>query len=343
MVSQGVGIASQFLVNARVNGVQSGQSVDRLARRSLLGSYIAGHTRVTATLGSPAATIAVDDIRGFQFVPLNGVLVAVADATGKRMTVDVNGTSYTLIGATAADPNTSSLASTGGISGTLTFTGNVSTTNGTTNNYVRGYYAPTILRPNARTTTKKLVGTDLFTMGLALDAVTQLRNNAVPTVDGLYNCYLDNTSARQLFADADFKLLYQGNSAAEEFRRGRVIELLDLRFMPTTEAVQQAITNEASAAINVHRPIVCGAGALVEGVFADTAYADVPTPNSIMFVQDGIAQVIRPPIDRLGQIIAQSWYYIGGFVCPTDVTADTTIIPTASNALHKRAVLIEHA
>ena len=48
------------------------------------------------------------------------------------------------------------------------------------------------------------------------------------------------------------------------------------------------------------------------------------------------------PLDRLAQIVAQSWFWVGGFVTPTDATATTTIIPTAGAQYLKRAVVIEH-
>ncbi len=342
MVTQLVGIESQFLHNARTNAIQAGQSLDRLARQELLDKYMAGHTRVTATLGSNGPTIAVDDVRGFQKIIYNGKLVDIADATGRRLTVNVNGTDYTCIGCSVDGSNTSSVKALGGKSGTLTMSSNVTIANGTTNNPVMAQYRPTVLRPNGRSTTKKLVAADLCTMGLFLDAVTQLRNNAVPTVGGLYNAYLDHVSARQLFADPDFKQLYQGKNASQEFREGRVIELLDLRFLPTTEAVQQALANESSATINVHRPLVVGEGALVEGIFAGIGNTEV-AQNAVVEVVDGIAMVTRPPLDRLAQIVGQSWYAITGFVCPTDITANQTIIPTAADSLHKRAVMLEHA
>jgi len=56
---------------------------------------------------------------------------------------------------------------------------------------------------------------------------------------------------------------------------------------------------------------------------------------------DSVAMVTREPLDRLRQIIAQSWYGIGGFALPTDVTADTNVIPTATNSYLKRGVVIE--
>ena len=45
---------------------------------------------------------------------------------------------------------------------------------------------------------------------------------------------------------------------------------------------------------------------------------DVAPADSIVSIVDGIAMVTREPIDRLQQIIAQSWYWIGGFCAPSD-------------------------
>lgn len=334
MVTSRVGLASQFLQNAKVNGVQAGQSLDRLARNTLFNAHMGGNTRVRVTLGAPALTISVDDIRGFQNVFVNGVLTPVS-ATN-TMTVTVGSNAYTLTGATADGSNVSTAPN--GISGTLTFSANVTVADGTAGNAVTSAVAPTILRAGGRATTAALTGTDLLTMGLCLDAVAQLRNNNVPTIDGMYNCYLDNKSARQLFTDPDFKLLFQGSNSAQEFREGRVVELLDLRFIPTTEAFQQTL-----GSVNVKRPIICGQGALIEGDFAANGYSDVATGDAMLEMIDGIAMVTREPLDRLAQIIAQSWYWIGGFAVPTDLTANTSIIPTASNAYYKRAVVLETA
>jgi hypothetical protein len=52
--------------------------------------------------------------------------------------------------------------------------------------------------------------------------------------------------------------------------------------------------------------------------------------------------VTREPIDRLQQIIAQSWYWIGGFCAPSDTTTTPSTVPTATNATFKRAVIVEH-
>lgn len=344
-VTEKVGIAAQFMQNAKANGIQASQSVDRLARNALFNAYMGGNTRVRTTLGSPAATIAVDDVRGYLNgvvngvyfgggVLVNGVMVAISGTN--TLSVTVGSSVYTLTGVAVDGSNVSTAP--GGISGTLTFSGNVTVADGTAGNAVISSTAPIILRPNGRATTSALTGTDLLTMGLCLDAVAQLRNNGVPARNGLYDVFLDNKSARQLFADPDFKVLFQGQDAAREFREGRVIELLDCRFNPTTEAFQQTL-----GSINVKRPIVCGAGALIEGDFEGMGETDTGTNDSIIDVIDDIVQVTRPPLDRLQQIIAQSWYWIGGYAVPTDVTANQNIIPTAAPSYLKRAIILETA
>jgi hypothetical protein len=336
MVTSRVGIVGQFLKNAKTNGIQAMQSLDRLARNALYGGYLGGNTRVKTTLGAPAATIAVDDIRGFQYVMVNGVMVPVSGTN--PLTCVVGSDSYTLTGATADGSNVSTAPN--GVSGTLTFSGNVTVADATAGNAVVVSVAPAVLRPSSRATTAAILSTDTLLMQTVLAAVANLRSNNVPPVDasGLYHCYLDDRQLLGLFADGDFKLLYRGAYGSEEYRSGQIIDLLGVRFIPTNEAPQQTLGGVA-----VHRAIICGQGAIIEGDFTETGYTDVGDGDGLKVMVDDICMVTREPLDRLQQIIAQSWYWIGGFVIPTDVTANTNIIPTATNSYYKRAVVIESA
>ena len=337
IVTSRVGIASQFLQNAYINGEQAARSLDELARNSLFDAYFGGNTRVRTTLGSAGPAIAVDDLRGFLNSFVNGVQQPVS-ATNS-LTVTVGSNAYTLVGATADASNVSTAPN--GISGVLTFSSNVSVTDGTAGNSVIASSASVIIRPMQRGTTAALVAGDTLSMGCLLDAVAKLRMNAVPEIDGVYNCYLDPVSARQLFADPDFKQLFQGATSANQvFRQGMVNDFLGLRFIPTTEAFVQP--HPTLAGLLVRRPIICGQGALIEGDFAGMADPDVAPKDSIVSLVDNIAMVTREPVDRLQQIIAQSWYWIGGFCAPSDTTTNPTTIPTATNAAFKRAVMVEH-
>ncbi len=49
MVTSRVGIASQFLQNAYVNGEQAARSLDDLARNALFAAYFGGNTRVRSS------------------------------------------------------------------------------------------------------------------------------------------------------------------------------------------------------------------------------------------------------------------------------------------------------
>jgi len=343
-VTNRVGIVEQFMQNAYVNGVQAAQSLDRLARNAVFAPYLGGNSRVRTTLGAAGPTIAVDDVRGFQQVFVNGQLTGVSGAN--PMAVQVGGDVYQLTGFTVDGANVSTASIAGGQSGTLTFSSNVTVLDGTAGQTVTAFIggtgvAPFILRPNGRGNTSLMVGTDLLTMGSVLDGVAYLRSNAVQPIDGMYNMYLDPTSARQVFADPDFKILYQGQSASAEFRQGRVIELVDVRFIPTTESFVQP--SSASVPVKVRRPILCGAESLVEGDFDGMGKTDTPVDNGIINMVDDIVHVTREPLDRLQQIIAQSWYWIGGFVAPTDQTSNQLIVPTGSQSYYKRAVVFEHA
>lgn len=337
MVTSRVGIASQFLQNAFVNGEQAARSLDELARNALFASYFGGNTRVRTTLSIAGPAINVDDVRGFQNVFVNGLQSPVSSSAPLVVTIGSN--AYTLIGSATDTTNVSTTP--GGISGVLTLSSTVTVADGTAGSTVLASSASVIVRPSNRSNTTGLIATDTLMMANLLDAVAKLRLNAVPEIDGVYNCYLDPVSARQLFADNDFRQLFQGATSSNQvFRQGMVNDFLGLRFIPTNEAYVQA--HPSIAGLMVRRPIVCGQGALIEGDFAGMATDDVAPADSIVSLVDGVAMVTREPIDRLQQIIAQSWYWIGGFCTPSDTTTNPTTIPTATNAAFKRAVMIEH-
>ena len=355
MVQEGVLIAPTFLLNARTNGVQAMQSLDRIARDALfggrnvpgVGGYLGGNTRVRTTLGAAGTTLTVDDVRGFANVlSSTGQVVPVGNTSG--MTVTVGANAYTLVASTTDAVNTSTAP--GGVSGSLIFSSNVTVADGTAGQPVIASTAPLILRPNGRATTAALVapiGTygasnyvpgDTLGIQTILSAVAALRMNNVPTVGGSYNCYLDDQQLLGLFRDSDFKYLYRGAYDTDTYQAGTIIELLGVRFIPTTEAPQQA----SLGAGLIHRAIVLGQGALVEGDYANTGNMDIPdVDRSLVEMMDDVCMVTREPLDRLRQIIAQSWYWIGGYAVPTDATATTNIIPTATNSYLKRGVVIE--
>ena len=354
-------IAAFAMRNASNLGVAQATALDRIARNALFQAYMGGNTVLTQSLSSTVQNI--DDTRGFQTVVVDGTVTPVSGSNS--LPVFVNGVLNYVTAFTNDVTNISSAVVTGGTSGTITLLNSVS---GTAGQAVIGQFAPLILRPNARTSTAAIQSTDLLNMTTILAAVSQLRNNAVPKVRGAYNFYLNSTSMTELFADSEFQILNRGVSVRDPtYENAWVYEMfLDVRFIMTTETFVQLPSSvsapNAPVAVSqtIQRPIMCGAGALVEGMFSRGldaiknmnnrlgvgAVETFPTVINVLgeeFSKQGFYMYLRPPLDRLAQIISQSSNYIGGFTVPTDVTTTTAIIPTASNAYYKRCVIIETA
>ncbi len=346
-----VSIGNNLIRVARNNGVQAAQSLERIARKKVFSAYLGGNTYVRTDLGaSTTTTCHVNDIRGFSTVLVNGVPTPIS-GTNTISVVETSvsgGVNQTLTVSAATADATNNSSTPDGISGTLTFATATAPVNG---DALVAANAPQVIRPNSHITTAQMSGQDLLTLGYLLDAQTILRNNGVPTMpDGTYHVILDNQSERQLWADQDFKIFFAGRIQSNEYKSGQIYSLLGLTIIPTTESYVQAPSTGATGAAQVQttirRVLVAGAESLIQGNFQGLenwlarqgveAIADVRVVNNI-------AHVFRPPLDRLQQFMSLSWTWIGDFAVPTDLTATTSIIPTASNALFKRCVIIETA
>lgn len=334
-VTSGVAIAPQFLANAKTNGIQALQSVDRLASNALFSAYASGRTRVVSTLGAAGTSVHVDDIRGFTWAIHNGKPEGVSPAN--KLAITINDTEHKVVGATADAVNVSTTPN--GISGTLTLEANCAVADGTAGKAVVSAVAPAVYRAGDYATTVEITGNDRLTMKMIQDAVADLRSNNVPDIDGVYHCFLTSRQMTGLYRDPEFQNLYRGQYKSDAYESSKVTEMLNVRFFETTESPIQKVGKVA-----VYRAIICGAGALVEGDFEGTGKGEAASMDAgQVTVADGIAHITREPLDRLKQIVSQSWYFIGGFAVPTDTTVNTSIIPTATNSAFKRAVILESA
>jgi hypothetical protein len=356
LITEKIGIVSRFLRNSRNLGIQSSQSLDFLARDAMFNAYLSGNSRVTATLGAAGTSVHVDDLRGFVQVPGTGPLGTLAQtdpaapqnpsptmlpvSATNPLTVTIGSNTYSVVGYTVDASNASTTPL--GVSGVLSLSTNVTVADGTLGNTVVSAYAPTIFRPNGRTNTSLLVPGDTLVAQNLIDAVYQLRSNGVPTIDGRYHVYGEPKSFRELFQDPEWQLLYRGATATNEtYKNLMIADTLGLRFEETTNVYNQTMSISGFP-YNVRRLVVCGEDALIEGDFAGSDADDAGNPVAEMYDVDGVKHIVRAPLDRLQGNVAQSWRWIGGFCVPTDVTANQSIIPTASNAVYKRGIVIEH-
>jgi hypothetical protein len=352
MMFERFAIAGVFLQNARKLGEQAARSVETLAQQALYNTQLGQNTRVLTTLGAPGTTVAVDDIRGFgnswtstnvpvtvsSSNPLSVTFVrAGAYSNGANSANTVGGT-YSLTGVTPDGSNISTAP--GGISGTLTFSSNVAVADGTLSNGVVAAVAPVIQRPFQRATTKQLGAGDVITMQQILQAKAILESNRVPTFNnGMYRLVGDPTMFLPLYQDQAFQRFQIGHTGSEEYRRGVIAQMLGVELVQSVMTPVQASLGGGA----VHRGLLCGADVIIESDWTDIGYNNVRNTldEEELTVIDGIAHITRPPLDRLGQIIAQSWTYVGGFVAPTDLGTTTSTIPTATNSAWKRGIVLE--
>jgi len=317
-------LADTFVRNVTKLGLNAGQTLNQLARNKLYAAYGGGNTWVITAQGSASTTCVVKSAAGFDTVLVNGVPTAVS--AGNPLNVTVAGVANTVVGCNL---------------GTNTLTLGTAVTQAVGAAVVSSA-APYSLRPGSGATRYNLTGSNVMTASVAEDAVARLRTMNVPTINGNYVGHIDPVTERELFADPDFKQAYQGRGDSEVFGSLSIGTFLGVDWVRNNEA---PVTTDGGSGGNltVHRPIFMGADALMAGPFegiadllADTGVEEVPM-ISMIGPANGVevAMIIRPPQDRLQQIISATWSWVGDFAVPSDIT-------TGDASRYKRAVVVEH-
>ena len=323
MLSSAMALASKFLADVQTLGINAGQSLNQIARNKLYGAYAGGRTWCT-TAGSSDTSIIVNSVAGFTHVLVNGVPTAVSAST--PLTVTIEGVANTVTGV-----NT----------GTNTLTLGTARAD-TAGDYLVAANAPTTIRPTGDTA-YDLSGANTATFAMFRSAVTRLRKMNVPTVNGYYVAHIDPDTESQLFSDSDFKQALQGRVDSPIYRDLSIGRFGGIDWVRNNEC--PTIAGGSAGTVTVHRPIVLGAGALVAAPFEGmgdllrgTGVDDVPD-ISMVNVAPGVdvARIVRPPQDRLQQVLSTSWSWVGDYGVPSDSLANSDA------ALFKRAVVLEHA
>jgi hypothetical protein len=337
-------LVPQYVRNLKAQAQQAEASIDKRAQRVLIGNYSGGETFCTATVGSDTS-IAVDDVTGFETKMVNGVPTAVSGSVA--LAIVIGATANTVTGVSVDATNTSRKPF--GRSGVLTLGTARADTAG---DIVKANDRPIMIRPYSSGTMRAdmvaIQTGDLLTFKMLRAAKTQLINNSVPMIDGAYNVYCAQDSLDQLFADTEFLSAFQGTGRQEVYGTGTVSTVMGLRFITNNVHLTQA-AGTAPTTVLLHFPIMVGAGALTEGDYIGTAglmnaaggvenfaLHNITSMNKIDFIE-------RSPMDRLGISLAQSWKYVGDFVVPTDSLVTSAVLPTASSARLKRAVVMPHS
>ncbi|MGW6703607.1 hypothetical protein ACWGDE_01755 [Streptomyces sp. NPDC054956] len=321
MLTSAMALSSKFLADVQTLGINAGQSLNQIARNKLYNAYAGGRTWCT-TAASTDTSMIVQSSAGFTHVLVNGVPTAVS--ASNPLTVTIEGVANTVTG----------------VSGnTLTL--------GTTRVDVAGDYivaanAPTTIRPTGDTV-YDLTGSNTVTFAMFRSAVTRLRKMNVPTVNGYYVAHIDPDTEGQLFSDSDFKQALQGRVDSPIYTDLSIGRFGGIDWVRNNEC--PTLLGGSAGTVTVHRPIVCGAGALVAAPFEGmgdllrgTGVDDVPDIAMIEAAPGvQVARIVRPPQDRLQQTLSTSWSWVGDYGVPSDSLANSDA------ALFKRAVVLEHA
>jgi len=324
MLGSAMALANKFISDAETLGINAGQTINQVARNKLYTAYAGGRTWCT-TAGTSDTSIIVQSTAGFETVLVNGVPTAVSGAN--PLNVTIAGVANTVVGVTPGTPGTLTL----GTARADVIGDSVVASN-----------APVSIRATGNSA-YDLSSSNTVTFANFRSAVARLRKMNVPTLPGgYYVAHIDPDTEAELFSDADFKQALQGRVDSPVFRDLSIGRFGGLDWVRNTEA--PTILGGSAGTLTVHRPIVLGANALMNAPFegtgnliAGTGVEDVPeirTVNAAPGVD--VTLLVRPPQDRLQQVISTTWSWVGDFGVPSDAG-------TGDAALYKRGVIIEHA
>ena len=325
MLQSAMTLASKFLADVQTLGINAGQSLNQIARNKLYKAYAGGRSWGTATAGSDT-TMAVANVDGFTTVLVNGVPTPVSASNPLNVTI-----------AGVANTVTGTSVSTG--AGNLTLG---TARADTTGDYIVAANAPVSIRTAARNSPYDATTADVATLAMFRAAVVRLRKMNVPTIGGYYTAHIPPDTEAELFADTDFKQALQGRVDSPVWRDLSIGRFAGIDWVRNNEV--PTVAGGSAGNVTVFRPIVVGDGALVgapfEGIgslLAGTGVEDVPSIRMIDAAPTTqVALIVRPPSDRLQQVISTSWAYTGDFGVPSDSG-------TGDAALFKRAVVVDHA
>lgn len=358
--------ANLFLRNLHQLGLQSGQSINQIARNSLFQAYESGQTVSTTSINSGDVQVQVAAINGFTDVVIPGGNVA-PQPVGPAFPLPIKiGSGTAAVSASVIGVVPNNPADLNG-PGTLILAAAVGTSF-TTRTTVKSNFAPRVVRSAPGDSVDAISAGDTITLQQAINAVAFLRRaNVQPHDDGFYHAHVSPLSNAQFFADPVFQRLNQSLPEHVIYKEGFIGTIAGLMFFMNTESpetqnsgnlvatansgvyasgIGAEVTN--GAGVNIGRVLITGKGSIYEKYLDESAFVteagttgkigefDV-TNDGINILTERIRLIIRSPLDRLQQVVPASWSISTSFPIPSDITA-----PSGPER-YKRAIVLEHA
>ena len=356
MPTSGAAAASLFLRKAQQLGMSGGMSLNRASRNALYNAAEAGWTVADGAQG-PAATIRVKRLNGFTrarrpdlalgsavgYAPVSGnntLAIRIWDTTGAAAWVSRQVSTYT--------PDTVG-DETG--PGTITITGGTVTV--TDRAAIQALDRTSHVQVGGGESTDAIGAGDHVKLADIRSAVTRFWDQNVPeNADGFFHLHLDPTQHGQVFSDSEWNRLFTATGVDSvqyrNFALGQVLGCAVFRNSecPKTDTVDpgdgvtfsqddpfagELYSNGLATGPRVHRSLLVAQGAMLEhysdlgallteaGIAGKIAEPRI-TNNGIEVFTDRVQLIIRQPLDRLAQMLAVTWNFIGTFVVRTDNT-----------------------
>ena len=354
-------LAKKVLEDTKKVGLNAGETINRLTRNRLYSTYTAGNTNATVVAAIGAFAIHLASINGFTNSFVNGVLTGVSAANPLGITF---GGLEPATGVVAAVPdNAAAPLGPGWITINAALTVGVAAREA-----VLADDRAIVYRVGGGNSVDAIGAADILTLQDFTNVVAMLRGNNVPKhSDGAYHAHLGPISEAQVFNDNQWQRLHDSlpdHIEYKDFIMGRKVgvDYYENTVTPDQNNSGVLVSTGAGASFGspeigadvinnagvlVGRTIVTGLDVLTEdyipegdylteaGVTGKIGSASV-TNNGVYFENERIRMTMRAPLDRLQQIIAQTWSWSGDFGVPTDST-------TGGAARAKRAVIMESA
>lgn len=363
MPSSYVTLASTFLRNTQNLGLNAGQTLNRLARNPLYAAYLGGEAMVDIATGGASLTLHVNTLNGFTQQLQLGRLSPVSAGNPLGVTFSTAEPDNTVVSAVPDDP----AIPLGG--GTLTFG---VATGGATAQRV-GIFALTAslrLRSGGGATVDALTAVDILTLNDVIAGVARLRaQNVPPHPDGKYHCHLNSQAEAEIFQDNHWQRLHQSLPDGLAYRDFVIGEQVGCYFYrneenPLADNVENVVAVAGGAGgatlgveiggeltnangVPIIRSIITGGGALYEKYIDESKFISeagvTGRIGQFSIINGGVAImtkrirfILRSPLDRLQQVVGQTWSWSGDFPVPSDQTS-------GDGARFKRSVVLEHA
>lgn len=347
MAMSAMALASKFLEDNKQLAINAAATINALARSALYAPYAGGQTWVVSGGGAGATTVVVNDASGFVNTvqdlsttgtdPTDGLVgIAVPTVTpvsgAAPLAITANGVANTVTGVDLAT-NTLTLGTALGVALTA-------------GQPVISSISSVQSRPNARATGAQIVAGDIAALATFTTGVTRLRTMKVPRRKGAYTAHIHPQTIEELQQDPNWLYAYRGRSDSPAYRNFTIGDAMgeNAEFMGRFLGIDWIMDTEVPTYVNpagvtVYQDCLVGDGALIKGPFSEMASLITEKQGGSTVQIDmigGVARVLRAPLDRLGQVLTSSWFWIGAYAAGTDVL-------TGDAAVYKRACIVEHA